>query len=97
MLWRGGMPVTLPWELILAVAVGMGLLFVAGRVLIVPMRLVWRLCFNGLVGGLGLLGLNILGAFVGIQLAVNPCTALVAGTLGLPGVALIHVVGLLAA
>lgn len=91
------MPVTLPWELILAVAVGMGLLFVAGRVLIVPMRLVWRICFNGLLGGLGLLGLNIVGAFVGVQLALNPCTALVAGCLGLPGVALIHVVGLLAA
>lgn len=88
---------SLPWELIAAVALGMGLLFAAGKVLIVPMRLVWRICFNGLVGGLGLLGLNILGAFMGFQLALNPCTALVAGTLGLPGVALIHIVGVMAA
>lgn len=86
---------TLPWELIAAVAVGFVLLFIAGRTLIVPMRLVWRICLNGLLGGFGLLGLNVAGAFVGIQLALNPCTALVAGTLGLPGVALIHVVAML--
>lgn len=91
------MPVRLPWELIAAVAVGMGLLFAAGRALIVPMRLVWRVCFNALLGAAGLLGLNILGAFVGVQLALNPCTALVAGSLGLPGVMLIHIVGLMSA
>lgn len=88
---------TLPWELLAVVAVGFALLFIAGRTLIVPMRLVWRLCLNGLLGGLGLLGLNVLGAFVGIQLALNPCTALVAGCLGLPGVALIHVIGMICA
>lgn len=88
---------SLPWELIAAVAVGLALLFVAGRVLIVPMRLVWRLCFNGLLGGFGLLGINMLGAFVGLQLPLNPCTALIAGCLGLPGVALIQAVSLMAA
>lgn len=91
------MHLTLPWELIAAVAVGMGLLFLAGRALIVPTRWVWRVCFNTMLGAAGLLGLNIIGAFVGVQLALNPCTALVAGSLGLPGVVLIHVVGLLSA
>ena len=94
---QGGMLVKLPWELIAAVAVGMALLFVAGRVLIVPNRFIWRVCCSAVMGTLGLLGLNIIGAFVGVQLALNPCTALIAGSLGLPGVALIHVVGLISA
>lgn len=91
------MRLTLPWELIAAVAVGLALLFAAGKVMIVPMRLVWRICFHGMLGGFGLLGLNVLGAFVGVQLPVNPCAALLAGFLGLPGVALVHVVSLMSA
>ena len=50
---------------------------------------------RALVGGL--LGMNVLGAFVGVQLPVNPCAALLAGFLGLPGVALVHVVSLMSA
>ncbi len=87
---------SLPWELIAAFGVGLLLLFLAGRLLIVPMKLLWRLCANGVLGGLALFGLNLVGAFVGVQLAVNPFTALIAGCLGLPGVALVYAVGMLA-
>lgn len=88
---------SLPWELIAAVALGLLLLYIAGKMLIVPMRVLWRMCFYGTTGWLGLMGLNLLGAFAGLQLPVNPCAALLAGWLGLPGVALIHAVCLLSA
>ena len=83
----------LPWELIAAVAVGLALLFAAGKVLIVPMRPLWRVCSHGILGGLGLLGLYVLGAFVGVQLPLNPCSALLTGFLGLPGAALVYAIG----
>lgn len=86
---------SLPWELIAAFGVGLLLLFLLGRLLIVPVKLLWRLCANGVLGGLTLLALNLLGAFVGIQVAVNPFTALIAGCLGLPGVALVYIAGML--
>lgn len=83
---------SLPWELIAAVAAGLALLYFAGRVLIVPMGPLWRVCCRGVLGGMGLLALNLSGAPMGWHLPLNPCTALLAGWLGLPGVALIHTI-----
>lgn len=79
----------IPWELLLSFALGMLLLYFLGRVLLVPMRFVWRLMAGGLLGGAVLWLVNQFGAAVGVAVAINPFTALTVGFLGLPGAALV--------
>ena len=74
---------------ILAFAFGIIILYIVGRILFVPLKLVFRLLINGLVGGLLLWIINIIGEAFGFSIAINPVTALVAGILGVPGVVLL--------
>jgi len=70
---------------------GMIILYIVGRVLFVPLKIVFRLIINGLVGGLFLWIMNIVGGVFGLYIAINPITALVAGLLGIPGIVLLFV------
>lgn len=85
----------LPLGLVAAFGVGLLLLFLIGRLLLIPAKLLWRLCANGVLGGLILLGVNLVGSLFGIHLAVNPFTALLTGFLGVPGIVLIYLAGIL--
>ncbi len=67
--------------------VGFGVLLLFLRFFHKPLRIVLRLVISTLTGGLLLMLLNSLGGTVGISVAVNPVTALIAGALGLPGIA----------
>lgn len=53
--------------------------------------LIWTLGMGvrGLVGGVALWGLNVAGGLVGINIGLNPATALVVGLLGFPGIVLL--------
>lgn len=62
-------------------------IFLFGRMLLVPMKMLFKLIINSLVGGLFLVLINIAGSSVGIIMPLNIITAVIAGTLGLPGVA----------
>lgn len=62
---------------------------VLGRVFLKPIKFILRLVLNTLLGGLVLIILNTFGGRIGIQIGVNPLTALIAGLLGLPGVLLL--------
>ena len=62
-------------------------LFLFGRILLLPMKLLFKLIVNSLVGGMFLVLINIAGAGAGIVMPVNIITAVIAGVLGLPGVA----------
>ena len=59
------------------------------RALVSPLR--WLLVGTArlAIGGLAIWALNLLGVAVGFHLALNPATALVAGFLGVPGIALL--------
>ena len=50
---------------------------------------------NGIIGGVVLYLVNLFGGLIGLHAALNPFTALIAGTLGIPGVALVLVLPLL--
>ena len=76
-------------SLILAYGFGLLLIYVLARLLFLPMRLLASLVYNALVGGVVLFGLNIVGGFFGLHLALNPLTALLVGLLGVPGVVLL--------
>jgi len=76
---------------ILAYAFGLLLLYVIGRALIMPIRIVIKLVYNALIGGVILLLINFIGRYLGLHIALNPVTALVVGFLGVPGVIMLLV------
>lgn len=72
-------------------AAGLAALYGIGWLLLVPLKIVLRFLFNGILGGGMLMLLNLFGASLGLYVAVNPLTALTAGFLGVPGVAMLMV------
>ena len=85
----------IPWELIASFAVGLALICLTGYLLLVPMKLLWRLLAGGVLGALALLLVNVVGALFGFTVSVNPFTAMAVGFLGLPGAVLVVVLQLL--
>lgn len=79
----------LPWELAVSFFLGLALLFLLGRALLIPSRFVWRLVGSAVAGGLMLWLFNRLSGLSGLLLPINPFSALIAGFLGVPGVALV--------
>ena len=78
-------------NVLLAFGAGVLLLYLVGRIMVVPLKYVGKLLINAVVGGVLLWVLNIFGSFIGIHIPINPITALTAGLLGVPGVVLLIV------
>jgi inhibitor of the pro-sigma K processing machinery len=57
----------------------------------IPMKVILKLVFNFLLGGIALVLINLLGGIIGFGIALNPVSAFVAGTLGIPGIALLAI------
>jgi inhibitor of the pro-sigma K processing machinery len=83
--------VHMDYAAVLAYAFGLLLLYVVGRVLIMPLKIVIKLIYNALIGGVVLLILNFIGGYIGLHIALNPITALLVGFLGVPGVIMLLV------
>ena len=79
------------WWAVGTYVVALLLLFLGGKLFRVPIKVLGRLLFNAVLGGIALIIVNLLGGFVGIAVGINPVTALCAGILGIPGVALLLV------
>lgn len=73
----------------LSYAFGLLLLYLIARLFFVPLRILMRLLYNGIIGGLLLWLVNQVGSFFGVTIPINPITALAAGFLGVPGVVLL--------
>ena len=63
--------------------------FVIAKVLSWPFKLIIKLIVNIILGAIMLYLINFAGAFIGISIAINWVTALIAGLLGVPGVILL--------
>ena len=74
--------------LIIVVAVLVVLFFV---LLKSSLKLIFKLLINAVIGFVILFVFNLLGQFFGVTIAVNWVTAIIAGLLGLPGIALLLV------
>ncbi|MCR4403563.1 MAG: pro-sigmaK processing inhibitor BofA family protein [Firmicutes bacterium] len=74
---------------IAAYALALFVVYVVAYILYVPLKLVIRLAYSAVVGGIVLWLVNLVGGVFGISVAINPATALAVGLLGLPGLALI--------
>lgn len=66
------------------------------RLLLLPMKMVFRVAIHSGCGFLCLWLLNTVSGFTGIAFPINAATVLIAGTLGLPGIGLLAVLGVLA-
>jgi inhibitor of the pro-sigma K processing machinery len=77
------------WSVLLAFGAGLFLIYLLGKMFVMPLRLVFRLIYNGLIGGVMLWLVNLAGSYFGFTIAINPLSALIAGFLGLPGVILL--------
>ena len=75
--------------IIAAYAVGIVLILLLGRILVFPLKVVLKLVYNGLIGGLALWLVNLIGAPLGFTLPITVWTALLVGLLGIPGVLLL--------
>ncbi len=64
------------------------------RCLMLPIRWSWKLCLNSACGFLCLWLLNSVAGFTGVYFPVNYVTVVVAGFLGLPGIAVLALVQL---
>lgn len=74
---------------ILAVFLAIGAIYIIGMLLVLPIKIIIKFIINGLIGAVLLFILNIFGCLIGITVAINPITALIAGFLGIPGVLLL--------
>ena len=77
------------FNVFLAYLFGIVLIYLVGRIFVMPIKFILKLIYNGLIGGLMLWVLNLLGGHIGFVIAINPMTALIAGFLGFPGVILL--------
>lgn len=80
---------------IVAYAAGVLLIYALGRMLLIPLKVIFNLIVNAVIGGGVLLIINFIGGFWDFNVGVNPITALIVGLLGVPGVILIVALRLL--
>lgn len=73
-------------DVLIGYAVGILAIYVVAKLLSFPIRLISKLIYNGIAGGITLLLVNFVGEIFGIYVSINLVNALVAGFLGLPGV-----------
>ena len=64
------------------------------RLIMLPVKAAWKIVFNAGCGFLCLWLLNSVASFTGIYFPVNTVTAVIAGLLGLPGIAVLAVIQL---
>ena len=81
----------IPWPIAFMFVLGVVLIALIGRLLLIPGKFIWRIAANGVAGALILLGINFLSRITGFSLPLNPFSALTAGFLGIPGIALLWV------
>jgi len=77
------------FNVIVAYLFGIILIYFIGRMLLMPIKLIFRLVYNAVLGGIMLVVLNFVGGYIGFTIGINPITALIAGFLGIPGIILL--------
>lgn len=75
--------------ILLAWVAGIILVLIFGKALKVPLKFLLKLLLNSLVGGMVIVVINFLGQYINFYISLNFFSALIVGTLGLPGVILL--------
>ena len=82
-------------ETIFSYIIGLVLLLVFGKLLLFPMKLIFKLVGNGILGGLTLIIFNFLGKYIGLRIPLNPLNAIIVGFFGVPGVVVLLILGII--
>ena len=61
------------------------ILFIVGRIFIVPLKKILKLSINSILGGVLIYVINIIGAAFGFHIGLNIGTSIFVGILGVPG------------
>ena len=77
---------------LLAFAAGIFVLWLICKLLSVPLKIIWKLLVNAVIGAVVLLIFNFFGGIVGFTIPISPVSALVAGILGIPGVIILGLI-----
>lgn len=78
-----------PYQMVIAYVIGLAALYFIGWLLLVPLKFLSRMLLNAVAGGVLLVVLSMVGGLFQLSITVNALTALLAGFLGVPGVALV--------
>lgn len=70
---------------LIAYLAGIIVIFLIGRIFIIPLKIILKLIINSLLGGILILLINVIGATWGFHLGLNIITAIFVGLLGIPG------------
>lgn len=79
-------------KILLAFGFGLLLIYIVGRVMMFPFKLVMKFVINAVVGGVVLWVVNYLGSYFNFHIPINPVTALIVGFLGIPGIIVLIVI-----
>ncbi len=64
-------------------------LFIFGRIFIIPLKSIFKLVINSILGGILIFLINIIGANFGFHIGLNIFTSIFVGLLGVPGAGLL--------
>jgi len=65
------------------------IVFILAQLVMKPIKLVWKLLLNAVIGLVLLMLVNYTGAYFNFALPVNIITVLISGFLGIPGILLL--------
>lgn len=77
------------YNTILALLFLAAIVFAIVRILLGPLKILFKLVYSCIVSAIGIFLFNFIGGIVGIHVGLNLITVLIVGLLGLPGLALI--------
>ncbi len=70
-------------------------IFIFGKIFIVPLKKIFKIIFNSILGGICIFLINIIGSNWGFHIGLNIFTSVLIGLLGLPGAVCLIIVKLL--
>ena len=79
----------------LAYLAGIIMIFLLGRVFIVPLKMIFKLILNSILGGVLIFVINLIGGVWNFHIGINVITAIFVGILGVPGSVVLVLVKLL--
>jgi inhibitor of the pro-sigma K processing machinery len=65
------------------------IIFIIAKLIMKPLKLVWKLVINSIIGLVLLMLANYIGAYFDFSLPLNVLTVLITGFLGIPGILLL--------
>ena len=70
-------------------------LFIFAKIFIIPIKTIFKLVMNSILGGLTIFIINLIGTFFNFHIGLNLITSIFVGILGIPGAIVIVIIKLI--